>query len=394
MNLSGYRPIELSAVHLLHVDAQLDQSVGVAPLVVVPADQLHEVVIQRNASRHIEDGRSLAGDEIRGHDLLVSPVQDTLHGPGSRFLDGRHNVVVLGRLLQTAGKVHHGHVRRGHAEGHTGQLAVHGRDHLADGLGGASRGRNNVLGSAAASAPVLATAGGAIHSELGGRHGMHRGHQALDNAELLMHNLGQGSQAIGGAGRVGDHGVAALVVGVVHAHHVHGHRILRGCGDDHLLGAAAQVQLRLLFVGEDARGLANVLGTCRAPRDGRRVLLVEDRDGLAVHHQELLAALLLAVHGSIKGLVHAIILELIDHVLHIHEGVVDGLDIGVGVPGRCAEHQAANAAKAVDAHADWHFECKKGIEATRNAGAFGLDVCGRCDFIQVPAAGIVLICLF
>ena len=39
--------------------------------------------------------------------------------------------------------------------------------------------------------------------------------------------LGQGSQAVGGAACIGDHGVAALVVLVVHTHDVHGHRVLK-----------------------------------------------------------------------------------------------------------------------------------------------------------------------
>ena len=42
------------------------------------------------------------------------------HQPPKRSLDGFHNIIVLGRLRQTAGQVHHGDVRRGDAEGHTG----------------------------------------------------------------------------------------------------------------------------------------------------------------------------------------------------------------------------------------------------------------------------------
>ena len=38
-----------------------------------------------------------------------------------RSLDGFHNIIVLGRLRQTAGQVHHGDVRCGNAEGHTGE---------------------------------------------------------------------------------------------------------------------------------------------------------------------------------------------------------------------------------------------------------------------------------
>ena len=43
---------------------------------------------------------------------------------------------------------------------------------------------------------------------------------------LRPFGLGERRQAVGGARGVGDHGVGALVVRVVHAHHIHGHIIL------------------------------------------------------------------------------------------------------------------------------------------------------------------------
>merc|ERR1712129_253281 len=89
-----------SAIDRLHVDGQVDHSVGVAPLVVVPSDQLHEGVVQGDASAHVEDGGRLAAHEVSGHHFVFSPVQNSSHVACSSLL-------VLGWLLQTARQIHH-----------------------------------------------------------------------------------------------------------------------------------------------------------------------------------------------------------------------------------------------------------------------------------------------
>ena len=63
---------------------------------------------------------------------------------------------------------------------------------------------------------------GAIHSLLSGSDGMDCGHESLHDAKVVMDDLGQGGQAVGGAGDIADnlHGVVILVM--VHTHHKHG----------------------------------------------------------------------------------------------------------------------------------------------------------------------------
>merc|ERR1712007_127775 len=82
----------------LHEHSEVDQAVGVAPLVVVPTYKLHKGVRERDASANIEDGRGLATHKVGRHDLLVGPIEDTLHGAGSGLLDSRHDLVVLGPM--------------------------------------------------------------------------------------------------------------------------------------------------------------------------------------------------------------------------------------------------------------------------------------------------------
>ena len=47
------------------------------------------------------------------------PIIRALHVPTDPGLDGLHDLLVLRRLRQAAGEVHHRDVRCGHAEGHT-----------------------------------------------------------------------------------------------------------------------------------------------------------------------------------------------------------------------------------------------------------------------------------
>merc|ERR1719376_1449540 len=114
-------------------------------------------------------------------------------------------------------------------EGHTGQLAVEFRDNLAHSLGGTSGGGDDVLASTTASTPVLA--GGSVNGLLGGGGGVHGSHQTLNDLELVVEDLGNGGEAVGGAGCVGHDGHVLGVLALIDTHHEHG-GISRGGGDD------------------------------------------------------------------------------------------------------------------------------------------------------------------
>ena len=44
-------------IHRVHVGHQIQDFVGVAPLVIIPGDELYEVVIQHDAGGLVEDAR-------------------------------------------------------------------------------------------------------------------------------------------------------------------------------------------------------------------------------------------------------------------------------------------------------------------------------------------------
>jgi hypothetical protein len=52
----------------------------------LPGNELHEVGVERDASISVEDAAVLGGDEVRGHDLLVSVHDEAFHRAISRLL--------------------------------------------------------------------------------------------------------------------------------------------------------------------------------------------------------------------------------------------------------------------------------------------------------------------
>uniref|UniRef100_A0A673UB10 Uncharacterized protein n=1 Tax=Suricata suricatta TaxID=37032 RepID=A0A673UB10_SURSU len=109
----------------------------------------------------------------------------------------------------------------------------------------------------------------------GGGDGMDCGHESLHNAEVVMDDLGQRGQAVGGAGGIADNLERVIILLVVHAHHKHG-GISRRDRDDDPLGPTLQVSPSLLHGGEDPSGLHNILSTSITPFDVGGISLLED----------------------------------------------------------------------------------------------------------------------
>mmetsp|Transcript_6214 Transcript_6214/g.16870 ORF Transcript_6214/g.16870 Transcript_6214/m.16870 type:complete len:334 (+) Transcript_6214:333-1334(+) len=329
---------------------ELDEAVGVAPLVVVPRNELDEVVSEHDASAGIEDGGALVALEVRGHELLIGVAHDAhVLGRLRLGLDQGLDLVVRSLLAELAREVHHRHVGCGHTEGHAGELAVEGGEHLADSLGSTSGGGDDVLARAAAAAPVLAR--GAVHGLLRGGGGVHSGHETLHDAVLLVDDLSEGRKAVGGARGVGEDVDVLGVRGVVHAHHEHG-GVSGGGGDDHLLGAALEVEGGLLHNSEDASGLAHDVSPRSAPRHLVGVAHGVELDLLAIDDE--LGGGLIVGHAALVDAVGGVVLKEVGSVLDVAEGIVDGDNIAAVLLAGGAAHEAANAAEARDTHLGRH----------------------------------------
>ena len=224
----------------------------------------------------------------------------TLEGTVSGLLDGLLDLVVAGTLLNAGSQVDNGDVGGGDTHGHAGELAVKVGNDLADGLGGTSAAGNDVLGSTTATTPVLA--GGTVDGLLGGGVGVDGGHETLDDGELVVDDLGKGSQAVGGARGVGDDIGAAVVGLLVDTHNVHG-GISGRSRDDDLLGATLQVSGGLVLGGEDTGGLDNVVGASLAPGDGSGVTLGVEPDLGAVDNEVGAVLRDLALEDTVRGVI-------------------------------------------------------------------------------------------
>lgn len=212
------------------------------------------------------------------------------------LLDGLLDVIVGSSLLESAGQVDNGDVGGGDTHGHASKLAIEGWDDLADGLGGTGAAGNDVLSSSSASTPVLG--GGTIDGLLGSSVGVDGGHETLNDTELVVDDLGERSQAVGGTGGIGDDLDLGVVGLLVDTHDVHG-SISGRSRDDDLLGTTLQVSLGLLGGGEDTGGLDDVVSTSLGPWDVGGVSLLVEADGLAIDLQTILGGLDVALELTV-----------------------------------------------------------------------------------------------
>ena len=65
-------------VYLGHVRNQLDDAAGVAPLAVVPRDELDKVGVQGDPSSGVEDGRVRVTHKVGRDDRVVRVAEDAL----------------------------------------------------------------------------------------------------------------------------------------------------------------------------------------------------------------------------------------------------------------------------------------------------------------------------
>ena len=166
-NGAPFRSALVLVIDLVHVEDEVDELVGITPLVIVPGDELYEMIVQHDACARIEDGGACVGVEVAGNDGLVGVADDALEllGLGSG-LHGSLDLFIGGGLCERAGQVDDGNVDGGNPEAHTGQLAVEGGDDLTYGLGGAGGRGDDVVSRSTAAAPILL--GGTVDGELSG----------------------------------------------------------------------------------------------------------------------------------------------------------------------------------------------------------------------------------
>src|SRR5690606_38700350 len=197
--------------------------------------------------------------------------------------------------------------------------------------------------------------------------GVHGGHQATLDAPLVVEHLGHRGQAVGGARRIGDDGLARILL-VVDAEHEHRRVVLGRRRHDHLPRARVDVLLRRFLGQEQAGGLDHHVRADLAPLQVGRVALLGQADAVAVDDQEVA----IDGHVGVEAAVHGVVAQHVGQVVRLEQVVdADDLDVLAEVEDGRAEHVAADAAEAIDAYLDRHAGGSRGNEA-RNIHAIRL----------------------
>jgi len=332
------------------VKEEVNETVGVSPLVVVPRYKLDEVVGEGDSSTGIKDGRAAVVDKVLRDNLVLGVSENSLHLVLRGLLDDGLDLVVGGRLLQADGEVDDRHIDSGDTESHAGELALKLGKNDTNSNGGSGCRGDDVDTSSAAGSPVLSSLGGSINGELVGGEGVDGGHETLLNSKVVIDDLGEGSETVGGTRSVGDDGHVLLVLLVVDSHHEHGGSLGRG-GDDNLLGTSLDVSVSGLELLEDTGTLSDPVNVVLSPRDVGGVSLGVDADAVLSDDEEV------SVVGnlSLVATMNTVILELVGHVLGADEGIVHGDDGNLLAVEGGAEDETSDTSESVNSNSDGHF---------------------------------------
>src|SRR5208337_3865436 len=320
--------------------------VGVAPLVVVPAQHL-DAIADHLGQRRVYDRAALVALEVRADQQVRVDAQDALQFPlggsnkgGVQVCDGRG-------LLSDVGQIHDRHVGSWNADGEAVELAGGLGDHQLQRLGGAGGAGNHVQRGGAGAAQVLVRK---VQNDLVVGVAMNGGHDAGDEARGFQNHLDDRRQAVCGATGVRDDVVLGRIVLVlVHAQHDGDVFVGGRSRDDDLLHGRAQVCLGFGRVGKVAGRLDDHLCAYIGPGQLGGVALGPHLDLLAVDRDKVLARLDLI--GQIAQ--DRVVLEQVSQRRRAGQ-IVDGDKLDIFVAKRGAQNVAANAAEAVNSNLYCH----------------------------------------
>src|SRR5690606_30899733 len=204
----------VNARHIFHYAYHL---AAVTELVVVP-DIEHHAVVAADGSLGIDHTGMTRTDEISGYNFLRVDEVDLL----LQLRMHRHLTQVLVDLLATGGLLQvqvensHRDVRRRHADGIAGQLALEHRQRLGGGSGSTGLGDDHVQRRAAATTTALVEV---VDQVLVVGIGVHGFNVTVDDAVLVVDRLEHRHDGVGGAGSGRDDLVIGGDVAMVDAMH-------------------------------------------------------------------------------------------------------------------------------------------------------------------------------
>lgn len=177
---------------------------------------------------------------------------------------------------------------------------------------------------------------------------MYSGHETLDDAEVVVDDLSQRSEAVRGARCVRNDLLAGVAVGV-HAAYEHRGVVLRGGRHNDVFGTGCNVSLGFLLGQEQTGRLYDILGADFVPLQVCGILLGGYADHVAVHDE--LALLHVIVDRTVETAVYRVVLEHVSHVVYRNE-VIDTYNLNVCIVACSAEYQTADTTETVDTNFD------------------------------------------
>ena len=318
----------------------VDRTVGVTPLVVVPADNLDEITLS-HCRVGVEDTGVRIAHDVLEDERIFAVVENSLKRTFSSFFVSSVDFFNSRFLLENRAEVSHRTSRRGNAESAALKLTVQLRDHEADRFGGTRAARNDVLSSGTSAAEVTVRS---VEHALVTRVRVDRAHETLLNTESIVEDFHHRRQAVGGAGSVGNNVVLCRIVEVVvDADAESKIRFLSRSGDDHLLSASFDVLAGSGAVHEETGGFENYVHAFIAPGECSRIALSSSENAVTVNRDRLVVVL----DGAVEATSSGVILKQVCERLVVSQ-VVDCNDFPELFLGHGAQNVAANPSKSVN----------------------------------------------
>src|SRR5262245_19956200 len=154
---------------------QVGDAAAVAPLVVVPADDLDHRAVEHHGRFGVDDRGAAVAPEVRRHERFVAHAEDPLHRAFGRSPERVVELLDARRARDVGGEVNDADSRGRDAQAEAVELALQVRDHEREGLRRAGRRRDDVLAGGPGPARVLV---GDVQNPLVVRVAVDRVHQA------------------------------------------------------------------------------------------------------------------------------------------------------------------------------------------------------------------------
>lgn len=106
-----------------HELTEVDDPLGIAPLVIVPGNNLDHVITHDHGERRVDDCRFVGTAVVARHQRLIRVLDNALHLTFGRLEEGTVDLLLKGLLADLHDDIAHRHVGGGDTEGDTVELA-------------------------------------------------------------------------------------------------------------------------------------------------------------------------------------------------------------------------------------------------------------------------------